>query len=135
MKKFIYTIIAVLGILMPASLWAQTGNTGTTGSDEAGNKEAYVVLSEDNTVVTFYYDDQKATRGGIDINTKDIPYNSKSPYGSATSAVFDNSFADYFPTSTAHWFEDCSSLVNISGIQNLKTDKVTKMSLMFRECS
>ena len=135
MKKFIYTIIAVLGILMPASLWAQTGNTGTTGSDEAGNKEAYVVLSEDNTVVTFYYDDQKATRGGIDINTKDIPYNSKSPYGSATSAVFDNSFADYFPTSTAHWFEDCSSLVTISGIQNLKTDKVTKMSLMFRDCS
>ena len=120
MKKFIYTIIAVLGILMPASLWAQN---------------PYAVLSEDSTVVTFYYDDQKAARGGIDINTSYIKWDKKSPYGSATTAVFDNSFANYFPTSTAHWFEKCSSLVTISGIQNMKTDNVTNMSYMFSGCS
>ena len=39
MKKFIYTAIALLGILMPISAWAQ---------------EPYAVLSDDNTVVTFY---------------------------------------------------------------------------------
>ena len=87
-----------MAVLMPAKLWAQ---------------EAYAVLSDDNTVLTFYYDDQKATRGGIDINNKFVNLEDNSPYGSATTAVFDASFANYKPTSTAYWFMDCTALTSI----------------------
>ena len=37
---------------------------------EGGTAEPYAVLSEDSLTVTFYYDDQKAAREGIDINNK-----------------------------------------------------------------
>ena len=95
--------------------------------------EPYAVLSDNNTVLTFYYDNKKAARGGMDINNSEI--GSKSPYGSATTAVIDASFADYRPTSTAHWFERCSSLTIITGMENLKTSNVTNMCGMFGYCS
>lgn len=97
-------------------------------------QEAYAVLSEDGQTVTFYYDTQKENRGGIDINNSDISYSS-SPYGSATTAVIDASFADYYPTSTAHWFEDCGKLKSIEGINYVKTDNVMDMNKMFKNCS
>ena len=96
--------------------------------------EPYAVLSEDNTVLTFYYDEKKTARAGIDINSSNLG-DSPSPYGTATSAVFDASFANYYPTSTAYWFQNCSALTSISGIDNLKTDNVTSMSGMFSGCS
>ena len=96
--------------------------------------EPYAVLSENNTVLTFYYDDQKAARGGMAINNGYLG-DSPSPYGTAASAVFDVSFANYYPTSTAYWFDKCSSLASISGMENLKTDNVTSMSFMFEGCS
>ena len=95
--------------------------------------EPYAVLSEDSLTVTFYYDDQKTSRGGMDINNS-ILDNSNSPYGTATSAVFDVSFDAYRPTSTACWFENCSSLATINGIEYLHTDDVTNMSWMFECC-
>ena len=96
--------------------------------------EPYVVLTDSNTVLTFYYDDQKTARAGIDINSSDLG-NSPSPYGTATSAVFDASFANYYPTSTAYWFQNCSALTSISGVENLKTSNVTYMSSMFEGCA
>lgn len=98
-------------------------------------KEPYAVLSDNNTVVTFYYDTQKSTRGGIDINNKWIPQSGNSPYGTATKAVFDISFASYRPVSTSHWFHKCKLLTAIIGIENLKTNNVTDMSGMFASCS
>ena len=95
--------------------------------------EPYAVLSENNTIVTFYYDKKKDERGGMDINNSNILFSS--PYGSATTAVIDASFADYQPTSTAYWFMKCSSLTSITGMENLKTDNVTNMSEMFDGCS
>ena len=95
--------------------------------------EPYAVLSEDNTVLTFYYDEKKTARAGIDINSSNLG-DSPTPYGTATSAVFDASFANYYPTSTAYWFQNCSALTSISGIDNLKTDDVTNMSWMFECC-
>ena len=100
----------------------------------ASEPEPYAVLTND-TLLTFYYDDQKAARGGIDINNSWVDYDSGSPYGSATTAVIDASFADYRPTSTAYWFMRCPLLTNIMGMENLKTENVTYMSLMFQGCS
>ena len=97
--------------------------------------EPYAVLSQDNQTVTFFYDDQKASRGGIEINNAIISNGSSSPYGSATKAVFDASFANFKPVSTACWFNNCSSLISIDGIENLNTDNVTDMSDMFLDCS
>ena len=59
--------------------------------------EPYAVLSENNTILTFYYDKQKTARGGIDINTRswDIENGETPPYGGITKAVFDASFANY----------------------------------------
>ena len=89
----------------------------------------------DGTTLYFYYDDQMSSRGGIDINISEIPEGSVSPYGTATTAVIDASFANYRPTSTAYWFMGCSSLTTISELENLKTDDVTDMSMMFGNCS
>ena len=97
--------------------------------------EPYAVLSENNTVLTFYYDDQKTARGGIDINNSRIGDGSSSPYGSATTAVIDASFADYRPTSTDFWFQECSSLISITGMEYLNTENVTSMNYMFFGCS
>ena len=100
-----------------------------------GEPEPYAVLSDQGQTVTFYYDNQKASRGGIDINNSYISYDSNSPYGTATTAVFDASFADYRPLSTAYWFMNCSSLTTINGIENLNTSNVMDMSCMFDNCS
>ena len=96
--------------------------------------EPYAVLSADGLTVTFYYDDQRAARGGIDINTFLIPNDSISPYGTATTAIIDATFADYRPTSTDYWFMQCNALTSISGMENLKTDSVTSMNMMFNSC-
>ena len=93
------------------------------------------MLSQDNQTVTFYYDDQKTARGGIEINNKFIAVGSSSLYGSATKAVFDASFANYMPVSTAYWFMRCGSLTSIEGIENLNTANVTNMRWMFSFCS
>lgn len=97
--------------------------------------EPYAVLSQNNTVLTFYYDTNKSNRGGFDINNYYIENDSNSPYSTITTAVFDASFAEYKPTSTAYWFQKCSSLTSIIGLENLKTDNVWNMHDMFSHCS
>ena len=126
-KKLLSVILVMLAIMMPTKLWAQS-----TADDET-DAEPYAVLSEDGLTVTFYYDDQKAARGGIDINNSYL--GSNSPYGAATTAVFDASFANYQPTRTEYWFMKCSSLNSITGMENLNTANVTDMRYMFSGCS
>ena len=95
-----------------------------------GDPEPYVVIADNE--VTFYYDGYKENRGGVEINNTET----RTPlYASATTAVFDASFAGYRPTSTAYWFQECRNLTSISGISNLHTDNVTDMNRMFYGCS
>ena len=107
---------------------------------EIGGSEPqpYAVLSSDNTVLTFYYDDQKESRGGMSVG----PFSGSSARGwdnqreAITTVVFDASFANCTSlTSTAHWFDLCSNLTTITGIEKLKTDNVTDMHWMFYDCS
>ena len=90
-------------------------------------QEAYAV--KDGTTLTFYYDDQRTNRTGT-------VYNIGSTQGNTniTKAVFDASFKNYLPTSTALWFLNCSKLAAIEGIENLNTENVIDMSLMFNGC-
>ncbi|MBP5713339.1 MAG: BspA family leucine-rich repeat surface protein [Prevotella sp.] len=100
--------------------------------------EPYAVLSNNNTVLTFYYDENRAEHNGMDVG----PFSDYESRGwhnnceSITSVVFDASFTNYASlNSTAHWFNQCKNLTTITGISNLKTDNVTDMSMMFQDCS
>ena len=108
------------------------------GSTRMLAQEPYAVLSDNNTVLTFYYDDQKAARNGMSVG----PFDQASDRGWAdacptiVSVVFHSSFADCTTlTSTFCWFRECSNLTSITGIENLKTDNVTNMRDMFQGCS
>jgi len=100
-------------------------------------QEPYAVLSDENTVLRFYYDDQKAARNGMSVgpfsSTLDVPWNES--VESITSVVFDASFADCSTiTSTARWFSGCQNLSSITGMEKLNTANVTKMGAMFEQC-
>ena len=104
----------------------------------AGAQEPYAALSNNNSVLTFYYDDQKTERNGMDVGPfsgyNDYPSWSNQ-WESITSVVFDDSFAGCTTlTSTARWFFGLRNLSSITGIGNLKTDNVTDMRSMFDSC-
>ena len=129
MKKLISIILLVAGVLLPMKLWAQ---------------EPYAVLSDNNTVLTFYYDEHKAERNGMGVGPFDRYYDSKyhsssewDPVcSSITTVVFDDSFANCTTiTSTAYWFYEFEHLTSITGIEHLNTSNVTDMSEMFERCS
>ena len=109
-------------------------NSGTGTVDP--NAEAYAVLSKDNSVLTFYYDDQKTERNGMSVGPLSGYPSWYWQRESITSVVFDASFAGCTTlTSTAYWFHGLRNLSSITGIGNLKTDNVTNMSEMFYGCS
>ena len=94
--------------------------------------DPYILLSNNNTVLTFYCDDQMETRQGIDVY--DQAWSSHS--ADIITVVFDESFVYCTTlTSTATWFKDFSKLSNIVGLDNLRTDNVTDMGYMFYGCS
>lgn len=98
----------------------------TTLDDKA---EAYGILSEDGTLLTYYYDGKKNEREGQIVT---VPYN----YSQSIEIVsFDASFVKYKPTSTRYWFSGMSNLTSIQNIENLNTSEVTDMSAMFSGCS
>ena len=105
--------------------------------------EAYVHLSEDQKTLTFYYDTLRADRDGTTwgIRDRDDEFgtpawtaNSASPNTTVLTVVFDASFRDFRPTTTAKWFEDLQSLKSIEGFEHLNTTEVTDMNRMFAGC-
>ena len=117
---------------------------------QAQTREAYVAQSADKTTLTFYYDDQRAARTGkswgieetkkVFLFTEEITF----PAWSGTifesekiinHAVFDASFRDFRPTTTAKWFFCCEALKQIEGLEFLNTSEVTNMREMFYRCS
>jgi surface protein len=100
--------------------------------------EPYAVLSDDDTVLTFYYDGNKSSRSGLSIGTSNSPSSRgwNEADGNITTVIFDESFANCTTlTSTCYWFINFSKLTSIIGIENLKTPNVTDMSYMFYGCS
>ena len=108
-----------------------------TGSSTAPIAEPYAVLSNDNTMLTFYYDDQKEKRNGMDVGPFDKqeqrPWNSYCM--DITTVEFDASFADCTSlASTSFWFSHCEVLTTINGLNNLNTVNITDMGAMFYYC-
>ena len=109
-----------------------------TGYFTSNLPKPYASLSDDNKTLTFYYDEKKFSRGGMDVGpfilSTDRGWDAQ--IAGITTVVFDKSFADYTElTSTAYWFDNCSALATILGIENLHTDNVTDMYRMFYGCS
>ena len=104
-----------------------------------GKSEAYACYTQENTTLTFYYDNERASRTGTtyDLNTgTNYPgWYSDGTYSSVTRAVFDPSFVDARPTTTTFWFYKMSNLQSITDMEYLNTTTVTDMSHMFRGCS
>ena len=92
----------------------------------------YVVYSDQT--LTFYYDEDATYRAGT-IFTELNRQKGSDQWGAykteITSVVIDPSFADYRPTSTAHWFNGFYNLVSITGLDYLNTSDVTDMYGMF----
>lgn len=100
-------------------------------------QEAYAALSDDNKTLTFYYDNEKSNRNVMSIG----PFENISDRGwhdcqqEITTIVFDDSFANFKDlTSTKYWFWYCTSVTDIKGLANLKTDNVKNMAWMFCQC-
>ena len=109
-----------------------------SGEEPIGDAEPYAVLSSNNTVLTFYYDDKRNRRGGMDVFPFRYGSNGKTnagwfaQAGDITTVTFDASMANCTSlTSTAFWFYMCNQLKTINGIANLRTDNVTRMDYMF----
>ena len=101
--------------------------------------EAYAVISDENTKLTFYYDKLKDTRGGVDIvvmetfdDVVSAKWHNEASY--ITQVVFDETMNSCTSlTSTAFWFYGFSSLESID-FSNLNTDNVKDMKYMFAYC-
>ena len=100
---------------------------------------AQVWYTPENTTLTFYYNRQSSNREGVTYYLNegtDMPgWHEDGTYEAVTQVVFDPSFADARPTTTANWFSDMSNLQGITGIEYLNTDEVTNMNNMFNFCS
>ncbi len=93
--------------------------------------EPYAVFN--NGTLTFYYDNKKPN-GAYGMK---VTYDSEwySVASDMKIVVFDNSFAEYRPTSCSWWFDGCENLTEIIDIKNLNTEKVTTMKSMFYKCN
>ena len=114
-------------------------------SAQAQTREAYVAQSADQTTLTFYFDALRATRTGttwgIEETKKegDIPVpawagTSQEEDTTTARVVFDASFRDFRPTTTAKWFHCCEALKQIEGLECLNTSEVKDMGYMFSDC-
>ncbi len=94
--------------------------------------EPYAVLSDNNTVLTFYYDEKKAERNGMGIESN---REWREYAEDITTVNFDPSFSSCRPTSTSFWFFGFTNLTSVVGIENLNTSNVSNMAQMFTSCS
>lgn len=92
-----------------------------------------VVFNAAKGTLTFVYDKDKHP-GAYPLNTgTNVPGWTKHA-ADIKEVVFDATFADARPTSCYYWFNGCTNLTTITGIENLNTSEVTQMGSMFRNC-
>ena len=113
---------------------------------QAQTREAYVAQSADKTTLTFYNDALRSTRTGTTCGIEETKREGNNTFpawagtwkvadSTTTRVVFDVSFRDFRPTSTARWFCHYRALKQIEGLEYLNTSEVKDMSSMFWGCS
>ena len=93
----------------------------------------YAVFDNATGTLTFRYKGAKP-EGAYDLNVGATEPGWRTHKKEITKVVFATSFANARPTSCYYWFYECENLTNIEGIENLNTEKVTNMALMFAHC-
>ncbi len=134
-KSFLQLLAAFILLLSPLTMWAQQ------------LKEAYAYSpSADRSKFYFYYDTQRSTRNTtgntFNLNTPEAPspawytfkVNGEFLTTMVKTVVFDESFKDCRPTTTAVWFRDMISLETIEKFYYLYTWSVRDMTGMFYNC-
>ena len=123
----------LLAFFMCLPMWA---------SSLRAQDQPYAEYDSDSETLTFRYGAKPA--GAYDLNEGnatprwwDDLINSEDPeqHNKINKVVFDASFANARPTSCFMWFDGCSDLTEIEGIENLNTEEVTNMGYMFYGCS
>ncbi|WP_337535598.1 BspA family leucine-rich repeat surface protein [Segatella sp.] len=107
-------------------------NCGTDGYFTPGC--GYAEFDNATGTLTFSYKVVKP-EGAYDLNVGTTEPGWRTHKNEIKKVVFDTSFANAKPTSCYYWFYECKNLANIEGIENLNTEKVTNMELMFANCS
>lgn len=126
---------------MPNNVWAEE----IAGSEGTDYNEAYAVLvmssgedtGKSDAYLTLYYDNKKSEHNEgavVDLDRLATSQEMLMNRQYLHSVLFDPSFADCRPTSTAYWFAGCFSLEAIDNLQYLNTSEVTDMTEMFNEC-
>ena len=101
-----------------------------------GGFPGYAVFDEGTGTLTFKWSNSTSIpTGAYDLNEGDNKPGWYDKREKIKTVVFDASFACARPTSCFYWFYGCKNLVNIKGIENLNTEKVTMMYSMFEKCS
>ena len=132
----------------PAGAWYDNENEFCVMCDEGEaygvtiECPPYVVYDSSTTTLTFYHDRLRASHNGETETTYDLNAGENAPgwrsddsYANVTTVVFDESFAQARPTTTASWFAGMTQLTAITGIEYLNTSEVTSMRSMFFNCS
>ena len=113
---------------------------------QARTREAYVRRSADETTLTFYYDALRSTRIGTTWGIEETKKEGGTTFPAwagtwsvtdrvTARVVFDASFRDFRPTTTAWWFYNYDALKQIEGLEYLNTSEVKDMSGMFSDCA
>ena len=116
-------------------------------SAKAQEKEAYVVQSQDETTLTFYYDTNILNHEGTVFPIDETQSDEEGGYGYpiwagtlkeantlVKKAKFDAYLKDYLPTSIGSWFYNCQALETVEGLENLNTSNVQYAFSMFVNC-
>lgn len=96
--------------------------------------EPYAVFTSSDHTLTFYYGTKPAGAYGLNSGNTYPEWYNNGNYTVATRVVFDPSFAQARPTSTAYWFYKMENLTTITGLNYLNTSEVTTMRVMFNGC-
>ncbi len=96
--------------------------------------EPYVVYTSNNTTLTFYYGTKPSGAFGLNSGINYPEWYNYGTYAAVERVVFDPSFAQARPTTTAYWFYEMKNLTTITGLNYLNTSEVTNMLGMFWGC-
>ena len=125
--------IECLGADIPIPYARIDGGASNPGYFTRKPNEAYATFDTQNGTLTFYYDCNKPDGAfGMKTDEEDEWYSLRREI---TKVVFDQSFANYRPTSCAYWFNRCYTLSEIKGIENFNTANVESMENMFAYCT
>ena len=102
------------------------------------NDDAATTDVDESTTLYFYYDglrsDRRTKGTTYDLNTGTNLPSWNNQRTSITNVVFSSTFADARPTTTYLWFSGMRNLTDISGLEYLNTEDVTRMTSMFYDC-